>query len=125
MYSNKELKEILNSQLTKSGYINYKILDIELCEPIINGNGKPYYEKQRLFYIFSRRLKGCLLYDKNNPFINFLKESIDILENIPDDATIFSWSIAVDGNRITGRSTIDEILHIYPSNFASSIVGKT
>lgn len=119
MYSNKQLKEILDSQLTKSGYNNYKILDIELCEPSINGNGKPYYEKQRLLYIFSRRLKGCLLYDKNNPFINFLKESIDILENLPDDETIFNWSITVDGMRITGRSTFDKILHIYPSNFYS------
>jgi len=114
-----DFEKILNKQLIDADIMNFKIKSVykAIDEKDINGNA--FYEKKRLLKILESRLKGCLLYDKQNKLIDFLKDSIETLKSIPDDSTIYYWEIIVNDKIITGRSTYDKLLHIFPYNFTN------
>lgn len=110
------LRSVITQQIIKSGYVDFQIIEIHKTHLAFDGNGNPFYEKLRLLRIFQRRLKGCLLYDKENSMIPFLQNAISTLEKIPDESEIYFWIIKADGKQVSGRSTKEQVLHIYPND---------
>ena len=110
------IKQKISQQLIDSGYTDFEFIRVDKIPVALDGNGNPFYEKSRLLIIFKNRLKGCLLYDKENKMIGFLKNAIATLESISDDSEIYYWLIAVNGSQVSGRSTEKQILHIFPAN---------
>jgi hypothetical protein len=115
------IKQKLSEQLTNAGYSDFEFVRIDDAPTISDANGKPFYEKRRLLTIFKNRLKGCLLHDPQNGMIDFLKDSIETLESIADDSEIFYWQIVANGKQVSGRSTEQQILHIFPDHEESVI----
>src|SRR5687768_7038414 len=99
------IRQSITQQLRSCGYTDFEIVKIEKTPLALDGKGNPFYEKWRLLVIFRRRLKGCLLYDKENEMIPFLKDAISTLENIPDESEIYVWITVVNGKHVHGRST--------------------
>ena len=110
------LKPVITQQLISCGYVDFQIVEIHKTHLAFDGNGNPFHEKTRLLSIFRRRLKGCLLSDKESTMIPFLQNAISTLEEIPDESEIYSWVIKADGKQASGRSTKKQILHIYPND---------
>lgn len=115
------IRQKLSQQLTHAGYTDFEFIRIDDVPMRFDANGKPFYEKTRLLTIFKNRLKGSLLYDPENGMIDFLKDSIAALESIADESEIFYWQIVVNGRQVSGRSTENQILHIFPDNQDSMV----
>lgn len=109
------IREKISKQLINAGFANFEFVEIDEPSVQLDGNGKPFYEKERLLIIFNNRLKGCLLLDPKNKMVDFLKRSIETLESIPDDSEIYCWQIMTNGIKVYGRSTEKQILHVYPT----------
>lgn len=118
------INQKISQQLTNAGYADFEFIRIDKSLVELSGNGKPFYEKTRLLTIFNNRLKGSLLHDPENKMIDFLKTSIAILESIPDESEIYYWQIKVNGNQVSGRSTENQILHIFPDNPKAALYFK-
>ena len=110
-----EIKSIISKQLTNLGYADYEFSEIDKAAVALDANGKPFYEKWRLLTIFKRRLKGSLLHNDGSEMIDFLKGAIAALESISDDSVIYFWKIKTKGKHVSGRSTKEQILHIFPT----------
>ncbi len=110
------IKKDLIDLLKLEGLENISDALIRECRVDKQADGTPFYPRNNLLFIFRRRLKGCRLYDKNNQMIPFLEKAIEKLEKISESEVIFHWQVQSHGKRISGRSTKEQILHIYPSD---------
>ncbi len=115
------INQKISQQLTNAGYADFEFIRIDKSLAELDGNGLPFYEKKRLLIIFKNRLMGSLLHDPENKMIDFLKSSVATLESIPDESEIYYWQIKVNGNQVSGRSTENQILHIFPANQKASL----
>jgi hypothetical protein len=118
------INQKISEQLTNAGYANFEFIRLDKSRVESDGNGNPFYEKKRLLIIFKNRLKGGLLYDPGNKIIEFLRSSVAVLESIPDDSEIYYWQIKINGNEVSGRSTENQILHIFPDNPKATLYFK-
>jgi hypothetical protein len=108
------MKEKLKHFLEEKGYSGFTIITMQKTTIELDNRGKPFYEKNRLLYVFNSRLKGALENDPNNKMIPFLEDSIRNLKTINDKEDIYFWEIQLHNKRISGRCTEKQILHIYP-----------
>ncbi len=109
-----KIEQVISQQLAKLGYTNIEFIEIYKAPARKDGKGNPFYEKWRLLTIFKRKLKAYLHRDKENDLVGFLQNAISKLETIPDNEEIYYWRIRVKDKSISGRSTKQLILHIYP-----------
>jgi hypothetical protein len=110
------INQKISQQLINAGYADFEFISIDKSRVELDGEGNPFYEKNRLLTIFKNRLKGGLLYGPENTIVDFLKSSVIMLESIPDESEIYYWQIKVNGDRISGRSIESQILHVFPVN---------
>ena len=115
------IKNKISQQLINAGFTDFEFVKIDKARIELDGNGKPFYEKTRLLTIFKNRLKGCLLYDPENQMLDFLKNSVETLEGISDDTEIYYWQIKENGTVRSGRSTENQVLHIFPIDQETSL----
>ncbi len=108
------IKEDLIKQLNAIGYDDFTVIELSKCKVHLNAKNEPFYPRDNLLSIFQGRLRGCEQHDPNNEIKQFLIESISKLESIGEDTPIYFWEIVINGEKFAGRSTTNQILHIYP-----------
>jgi hypothetical protein len=108
-----DINKIIISQLNDCGFSDVELTLVKEHPPIINPDGSKFYEKERLLGILKGRLKGVKMGSGSHPKEDFLKDSIDKIESIPDDSIIYFWEGNLSGKNISGRSTVNTLLQIY------------
>ena len=115
-----KIEEFIAEQLDRE---NISIETLELVEKKQADEdrfGNRYYERDRLLHIFKGRLRGCKKNDPNNEAVEWLKQEIAKFESLKPTETIFYWEANTEKGTISGRSTKDQLLHIYPERNITS-----
>ena len=108
------IHKIIEKQLSNKGFMSAKVIFTEQAEIDLKNPDKPFYERDRLLHIFNGRLRGCLENDPDNIHIPFFKNAIPELESIDQKSEIYFWNAEYKTTTLTGRSTKELLLHVYP-----------